>query len=71
MALQLYTIEMKCDVNEEQHDALVQIVQQYARDLLASGALLAGERKPLVVARTTDAFYSTTEIEMRDPSEDI
>lgn len=68
MAQQTYTIELKVDTSEEGHAALTEITKQYARDLLASAMLLSPGRTPQVIARTTDAFYSTEEINVLEAS---
>lgn len=68
MAMQTLTIELKVDVQPEAQEAMTQIIKQTARDLLASASLVSA-KQPMVIARTTDAFYSTEEIEILDPSE--
>ena len=69
MPLQTYTIEMKFDAPDEHHEAMVQVVKQYARDLLSSAALLAAGNPVQVACRTQDAFYGTDEIEVLEPSD--
>jgi hypothetical protein len=71
MALQTYTIELKMDVDDERHEAMTQVMMQYARDFLATGMLLANGRGAMIAARSTDAFYGTNEIENLIPSDTI
>lgn len=71
MATQTYTIELKMSVDDDQHQAMQQVVMQYARDLLATSMLLSGGKSPMISARTTDAFYDTTEIEGLVPSDTV
>lgn len=70
MSIQTYMIELRVDTSDEGHEAILSIAAQYARDLLASSMLVANDpqRKPLVVMRTQDSFYNTSEIELLDPS---
>lgn len=69
MPIHNYTIEIKFDAHEEAHAAMVEIIKQYARDLLASGMLLSGGKVPSIMARTEDNFYDQKEIEVLDPSD--
>jgi hypothetical protein len=69
MGLQTYTIELKLDAPDEHQEAMTQIMKQYARDLLSSAMLLSPGNLPQVACRTSDAFYSTEEIEVLDPSD--
>jgi hypothetical protein len=69
MGLQTYQIEIKLDAPDEHHAAMTQIIKQYARDLLSSAMLLSPGKMPQVVCRAEDAFYSTEEIEILDPSD--
>lgn len=69
MALQTYQIELKMDVGDEQHEAMSQAIKQVARDLLAVGMLLSGGKQPLIMCRSTDAFYDEHEINALDPNE--
>lgn len=69
MGLQTYTIEMKFDAPDQHHEAMVQVVKQCARDLLSSATLLAAGNPVQVACRTQDAFYSSAEIEVLDPSD--
>jgi hypothetical protein len=71
MPMQIYTIELKLDAPDEHHEAMTQIMKQYARDLLSSAMLLSPGKMPQVACRTSDAFYDTTEIEVLDPSDTI
>jgi hypothetical protein len=71
MGLQTYTIELKLNAPDEHHEAMTQIFKQYARDMLSSAMLLSPDKLPQIACRTTDAFYSTEEIEVLEPSEYI
>lgn len=70
MPQQVYSIEIKLDAPDEHHAAMTQIIKQYARDLLSSAMLLSPGQMPQVACRAQDAFYSTEEIEILDPSND-
>lgn len=63
MALQTYTIEMKVDTSDEGHEAMTELVRQYARDMLSSAMLLSPGKSPQIACRASDAFYDTREIE--------
>lgn len=63
-----YTIELKVDTSAEGHEAMTQLIQQYARDLLTSAMLVAPGKSPMVAARASDAFYDQREIELLDPN---
>jgi hypothetical protein len=69
MALQTYQIELKMDVGDEQHAAMSQAIKQVARDLLAVGMLLSGGKQPMIMCRSTDAFYDEAEINALDPND--
>jgi len=69
--LKTYTIELKLYAPAEHHEAMEQILKQYARDLLASAMLLSPDRQPMIAARSSDAFYDTNEIEVLDASENV
>lgn len=71
MALQTYTIELKMNVDDSKHEAMTQVMAQYARDFLATAMLLADGRGAMIAARSTDAFYDTSEIENLIPSDTI
>lgn len=71
MSLQTYTIELKLNVDDDRHEAMLQITMQYARDLMASAMLLSQGRPPVIMCRTNDAFYDTKEIEVLVPSDTI
>ena len=68
MALQTYTIEVKIDTTEEGHQAMSAVVKQYACDLRASAMLLSPEKRVLIMARSQDAFYDETEIDLLTPT---
>lgn len=71
MTLQTYTIELKVNVDDRRHEALTAVVAQYARDILATGMLLSDGKGALVSARSTDAFYDQSEIELLEPSDRV
>jgi hypothetical protein len=72
MTIQTYKIELKLDTpSDEAHEALCQIIKQYARDLQATSMLLSGRSQPQVIAQATDSFYTTQEIELLEPSEHV
>jgi len=64
MTIRTYTIEMKCDVPDDGHEALVEITVMSARQLLASAMLMSPGFQPQVIAKTEDRFYSTEQIEI-------
>ena len=64
MAIRTYTIEMKCDVPDDAHEPLEEILIMSARQLLSSAMLLSPGFQPQVIAKTEDRFYSTNEIEI-------
>jgi hypothetical protein len=63
MSLMTYGIEMKIDCDEERHEAMVQIMVQFARDWMAASMLLSQGKNPQLICRTTDAFYDEREID--------
>jgi hypothetical protein len=63
MSLMTYSIEMKIDASEEQHEAMVQVMIQFAKDWLATSMLLSNGKNPQLICRTTDAFYDEKEID--------
>jgi hypothetical protein len=71
MPLNTYIIELKLDAPDENHEAMNQIVKQYARDMLSSAMLLSPGKQPQVIARSEDCFYDQTEIEVLDPSDNV
>lgn len=71
MPLITYCIELKLDAPDENHEAMQQIIKQYARDALASAMLLTTGKAPQAIARSEDAFYDQTEIELLEPSENV
>lgn len=68
MAIQTYTIELKMDADAEQHEAMTQVMKQLAQQFKAMSMLLS-KRPPLCVARTTDSFYDTSEIDLTPTDE--
>jgi len=68
MAVQTYTIELKLDGNDDQHAAMTEAMKQLAKQMLTMGMLMSS-RKPLIVCKTTDAFYDTAEIELLSDDE--
>lgn len=71
MPLQTYSIELKMNVDDTRHEAMTQVMCQYARDFLATGMLLADGKGAMIACRSTDSFYETTEIENLLPSDTI
>lgn len=71
MGLQTYTIELKMNVDDLKHEAMTQVMCQYARDFLATAMLLADGKGAMIAARSTDSFYDATEIECLIPSDSI
>lgn len=71
MGTQTYTIELKMNVDDTKHEAMTQVMCQYARDFLATAMLLADGKGAMIACRSTDAFYDTTEIENLIPSDTI
>ena len=63
MSLQTYTIEMKIDCDDERHEAMTQVMVQFAKDWLATAMLLSQGKNPQLICRTTDAFYDEKEID--------
>lgn len=68
MAIQTYTIELKADVSTEQHEAVTEVMKQLAIQLKAM-AMLLSPRPPLCIARTTDSFYDTSEVDLTPTEE--
>lgn len=68
MATRTYKIEVKANVNTEQHDALLMLTKQLARNMLAS-ALMVAPNGAIISASTEDAFYDQAEIELLDPED--
>ena len=67
MARKTYRIELKIDFNEEaNHEVMIGIAKQYARDLLGSAMLLQDGRKPAVSLITDDSFHGVDEIDLLD-----
>ena len=50
-------------VLDERHEAMVQIMVQFARDWMAASMLLSQGKNPQLICRTTDAFYDEREID--------
>lgn len=71
MGTQTYTIELKMNVDDTKHEAMTQVMCQYARDFLATAMLLADGKGAMIACRSTDAFYDTTEIQNLIPSDAI
>jgi hypothetical protein len=47
---------------------MTEAMKQLARNMLTVG-MLTSNRKPLIICRTTDAFYDTAEIELMPTDE--
>ena len=56
MGLQTYTIELKMDIGDEQHEAMSQAIKQVARNLLAVGMLLANGKQPMIEDKDGSKF---------------
>lgn len=63
MSIQTYTIELKIDCDDERHQAMTQIMVQFARDWMSSSMLLSQGKNPQLICRTQDAFYDEKEID--------
>ncbi len=63
MSIQTYTIELKIDCDDERHQAMTQIMVQFARDWTAASMLLSQGKNPQLICRTQDAFYDEKEID--------
>ena len=63
MARKTYRIELKIDFNDDSnHEIILGIAKQYARDLLGSAMLLQDGRPPAVALMTDDTFVGSDEI---------
>lgn len=72
MARKTYRIELKIDFNDDaNHEIMLGIAKQYARDLLGSAMLLQDGRKPAVALMTDDSFHGVDEIDLMDQSQTI
>lgn len=72
MAMKTYRIELKMDFNDSSnHEIMLGIAKQYARDLLASAMLLQDGRKPAVALMTDDSFVGPEQIDLMDQSENV
>lgn len=72
MARKTYRLELKIDFNDDSnHEIMLGIAKQYARDLLASAMLLQDGRKPAVALMTDDSFTGVDEISIIEPSQDL
>lgn len=63
MSIQTYTIALKIDCDDEHHEAMTQIMIQFARDWTAASMLLSQGKSPQLICRTEDAFYDEKEID--------
>ena len=67
-----YRIELKINFAEdENHNVMLTIAKQYARDLLGSAMLLQDKTKPGVVLFAEDSFFNMDEIDLLDESNNI
>lgn len=72
MSRKTYRIELKMDFDDDtRHDILINLIRQYARDILGSAMLLQDGRKPAVAFFTDDTFTGMEELEILDPSENL
>lgn len=70
MSIRTYKIELRIDVTDDGHEAMKAITRQYARDMIASAALMCLPRfKPQAIAHADDSFYNSEEIDLLEPSE--
>lgn len=66
MARRVFTIELKTEMedNDPRLEPMKKVLQRYARDLLATAALIVGDKKPPeVVTFTEDQFFGVEDIE--------
>lgn len=72
MARKTYRIELKIDFNDDaNHEVMLGIARQYARDLLGSAMLLQDGRKPAVALITDDSFHGVDEIDLLEESKEL
>lgn len=72
MPRKTYRIELKIDFNDDNnHEVMLGIAKQYARDLLGSAMLLQDGRKPAVALMTDDSFHGVDEIDLMDQSQTL
>ena len=72
MGQKTYRIELKINFAEdENHNVMLTIAKQYARDLLGSAMLLQDKTKPGVVLFAEDSFFNMDEIDLLDESNNI
>lgn len=72
MGQKTYRIELKINFAEdENHNVMLSIAKQYARDLLGSAMLLQDKTKPGVVLFAEDSFFNMDEIDLLDESNNI
>lgn len=70
MTQKTYRIELKLDLDDDaNHEVMLGIAKQYARDLLGSAMLLQDKRKPAVVLMTDDSFTGIDEVDILPESE--
>lgn len=72
MARKTYRIELKIDfADNANHEIMVGIARQYARDLLSSAMLLQDKSPPAVALLSEDTFEGQEQIELLDPSQEL
>lgn len=72
MARKTYRIELKIDFSDEtRHDAMLEVVKQYVRDLLGSAMLLQDGKRPACVLHMDDSFLGVDEIDILEPSDNL
>lgn len=72
MTQKTYRIELKLDLdNDTNHEVMLGIAKQYARDLLGSAMLLQDKRKPSVALMTDDSFTGYEDIDILEQSENL
>lgn len=69
MSRRTYRIELKIDfADDSNHEHMMAIAKQYARDLLGSAMLLQDKTKPAVVLMGEDSFHNFDEVELLEES---
>jgi hypothetical protein len=67
MALETYTIEVKVDVEDSGHAAVLEVIKGQARLLMAAAIMVSKpDRTPKVMVRTEDRFYSQEDIDITE-----
>lgn len=65
MTLEVFTIEIKVDAEENGHEAVLEVVKNHARALMAAAMMVSKPgRTPQIMVRTEDRFYDQQEIDI-------